>query len=96
VAREWLYGDDPELAVEALGQLLTYWRGSPRAHEYVKTGIGWLETLNDPALRSATVTCLSTFLELRQDHRDEILSALLRTLERDEDLFVQSTATKCC
>jgi hypothetical protein len=61
----------------------------------VKTGIGWLETRNDPWVRSATVTCLSTFMELSSDmklvpdHRDEILSALLRTLERDEDPVVQ-------
>ncbi len=89
VARDWLHSDDPELAVEALGQLLTYWRASPRVQEYVKVGMGWLETRDDPGVRSATVTCLSTFMELRHDHRDEILGALLRTLERDEDPVVQ-------
>jgi hypothetical protein len=95
VARDWLHGDDPELAVEALGQLLTYWRTSPRVHEYVKTGIGWLETRDNPWVRNATITCLATFMKLSSDmklvpdHRDEILSALLRTLERDEDPVVQ-------
>lgn len=94
VARDWLHGDDPELAVEALGHLLTYWRDSPRAREYVKTGIGWLETRSDPWVRNATITCLTTFLELRDTHRDEILSALLRTLERDEDPVVQEDCYK--
>ena len=89
VAREWLHGDDPDLAVEALGQLLTYWRDSPQIHEYVKTGIDWLETMNDAGVRAATITCLATFLELRRDHRDEILRALWQTLERDEDPTVQ-------
>jgi hypothetical protein len=95
VARDWLYGDDPELAVEALGHLLTYWRNSPRVHGYVKTGIGWLATSAKPGVRSATITCLETFMRLSSDmqlvpdHRDEILRALLRTLERDEDPVVQ-------
>jgi hypothetical protein len=94
VAREWLHGDDPELAVEGLGHLLSYWRDSPLTHEYVKAGLDWLETRNDPWVRSATVTCLSTFLKRRHDYRDEILSALLQTLERDEDPIVQEHCYK--
>ena len=97
VARDWLHGDDLELAVEALGHLLIYCCDSPRAHEYVNTGIGWLKTMSDPGLRSGTVTCLKSFLALAADrrlipdHRDEILSALLHALQRDEDPIVQES-----
>lgn len=41
-------------------------------------------------MRSATVSCLATFMELRQDHRNEILSALLLTLERNEHPVLQA------
>jgi hypothetical protein len=90
VARAWLRGEDPELASEALGMLLTYWFDSPRVHEYVATAMQWLETAEDSFMRFSTANNLAHHLQLRsleqrQEADGEILGALLHALENDED-----------
>jgi hypothetical protein len=90
VARQWLQDPDPDLAGEALGLLLRYWRRSPRVHDYVETAIRWLETAEDPDKRWAAASALGSFVYLPGDYpKEEILGALLATLERDEDESVQ-------
>ena len=89
VARQWLQDPDPNMAGEALGMLLTYWRHSPRAHDYVKTGIRWLETAEDPDKRWGAVAALGTYLKRTSEYAQEIIPALLIALEEDEDESVQ-------
>lgn len=90
VARQWLQDPDPDMAGEALGMLLTFWRRSPHVHDYVETGIRWLETADDPDKRWGAVAALGGFLYLRGEYPEEkILRALLTALEHDEDESVQ-------
>jgi hypothetical protein len=91
VARAWLRSDDPYLAVEALGKLLTFWLDSPHVHDYVTTAILWLESAKDPYKRTAAARSLGSYMSLRQEPRDDILRALLRALEHDVDDAVQET-----
>jgi HEAT repeats len=89
VARRWLDGDDRDLASEALAMLLTYWRNSPRIHDYVGRALQQLTTEDDPEMRAAAVTSLKLFLKPEPRYLDEILPALLNALERDDDELVQ-------
>lgn len=89
IARAWLQSADPYLAIEALGLLLSYWRNSPRVHEYVATAMQWLETAEDSFMRFAAANNLAHhlqlgYLEQRQEADGEILGALLHALENDE------------
>ena len=90
VARQWLQDPDPELAREALGMLLTFWRRSPHAHEYVETAIRWLETAENPDQRWGAASALEDYQSLPGDHpKEDVLRALLAALEHDEDESVQ-------
>lgn len=89
VARQWLDSDDPSLASEALGLLLIYWRTSPRVHDYVVRALAHLETADDAEVRAAAASSLQFFLKRQPRYLQEIVPALLRALEQDEDESVQ-------
>ena len=90
IARQWLQDSDIDLAREALGMLLSYWRRSHHAHEYVETAIRWLATAEDSDQRWDAASALGSYLYLPGDHpKDDVLRALLAALEHDEDESVQ-------
>jgi HEAT repeat protein len=89
VARQWLKSDEPSLASEALGVLLIYWRESPRIYEYVTHALHQLATADAPEVRSSAATSLRSYVEREPQFLDEIIPALLRALESDDDEFVQ-------
>jgi hypothetical protein len=91
VARQWLQHSDPGLASEGLGLLLTYWRNSPRVHDYVEVAIQWLESAEDSDMRWTAASSLGTFLKRTSRYAQEIMPALLTALEQDEDDSVQES-----
>src|SRR5690606_30122003 len=85
LAREWLSHKHPMLRSEAVGMLLVFWR----LEEDVPPVIGVLHDDPDDSVRGAAARALSTFLKRTNHHRDMILRALVRQLERDDDEITQ-------
>lgn len=85
LVRQWLSHEQPMLRSEAVSKLLVFWE----LEDDIPAVMAILHDDPDPDVRGAASRALSSFVIGTNRHRDMIVRALVRQLERDDDVITQ-------